>query len=92
MSTPTLPPFSEVQAMASKSSPEVRVGTGGTRRFTPRRPPRALCSAAVGLRERTDGIEANQFALHSAIATAGLGVPAESRYAVTVNLTVPVWD
>jgi outer membrane protein TolC len=39
------------------------------------------------------GIEANEFALHSRIAAQPeLGVLPNLGYAVTVNLTVPIWD
>ncbi|MFN7982957.1 MAG: TolC family protein [Vicinamibacterales bacterium] len=93
MSTPTLPPFSEVQAMASKSSPEVRVAQAAldASRLDVRLARFALLpSVSV---EADYGIEANQFALHSAIAAQPeLGVLPNLGYAVTVNLTVPVWD
>jgi outer membrane protein TolC len=90
---PALPPIDEVRAMAGRGNPDLRAAD------------EALKAAAADTQaarhafypslsvEGIYGIEANEFALHSRIAAQPeLGVLPNLGYAVTVNLTVPVWD
>ena len=91
--SPALPPFPDVNAMAGRSNPDLLAAQAALSaanqdvkiaRFG------LLPSVAI---EANYGIEANAFALHSRIAAQPeLGVLPNLGYAVTVNLTVPVWD
>jgi outer membrane protein TolC len=91
--SPALPPFPEVNAMAGRSNPDLLAAQAALSaanqdvkiaRFG------LLPSVAI---EANYGIEANEFALHSRIAAQPeLGVLPNLGYAVSVNLTVPVWD
>jgi len=89
----TLPPFGDVRAMAEKDNPDLRAAN------------QLLAAADAEVRlskgafypsvvvDAFYGIEANEFALHSApSADPDLGVLPNLGYAVTVNLTVPIWD
>jgi outer membrane protein TolC len=89
----TLPPFGDVRTMAEKDNPDLRAAN------------QLLAAADADVRlskgaflpsvvvDAVYGIEANEFALHSApAADPGLGVLPNLGYAVTVNLTVPIWD
>jgi outer membrane protein TolC len=87
------PPFEEVQSMAARQSPELRAATNALRgasldvsmarqAFMP--------SLTV---DTVYGIEANAFALHSAVAAASeLGPLPNLGYFVTASLNLPVWD
>jgi len=88
-----LPPFGDVRAMAEKDNPDLRAAN------------QLLAAADADVRlskgafypsvvvDAFYGIEANEFALHSApSADPELGVLPNLGYAVTVNLTVPIWD
>jgi outer membrane protein TolC len=90
---PPLPPFADVRTMAMRGNPDVRAAD------------EALHAAAEDVHlarnallpnisfEGVYGIEANQWALQSAIAKEPeLGVLPNLGYFITVNLTVPVWD
>jgi outer membrane protein len=90
---PLLPPFPDVRTLAERENPELRAANA------------ALAAAGEEVRlarfgfyptllvEGIYGIEANEFALHSAVAAQPeLGVLPNPGYAVTVNLSVPVWD
>jgi len=92
-SAPALPPFADVRTMAEKDNPDLRAAD------------QLLASANADVRlskgaffgnivvDAVYGIEANEFALHSApSADPELGVLPNLGYAVTVNLTVPIWD
>ena len=92
-SGPVLPPFAEVRALAEKGNPDLRAAS------------ETLNAAGADVRlakngllpsltlDAVYGIEANEFALHSVyVATPELGVLPNLGYAVTVNLTVPIWD
>jgi outer membrane protein len=92
-SGPALPPFTDVRAMAERANPDLRAAGA------------ALTAAGEEVRlarfafyptlvvDAVYGIEANEFALHSApAADPALGVLPNLGYAVTVNLTVPIWD
>jgi outer membrane protein TolC len=90
---PPLPPIEDVRTMAGRGNPDLRAAD------------EALKAAVADTQaarhafypnlsvEAIYGIEANEFALHSRIAAQPeLGVLPNLGYAVTVNLTVPVWD
>jgi outer membrane protein TolC len=90
---PALPPFAEIRTMAERGNPELRAADA------------ALTAAGEDVRlakfalfptlvvDAVYGIEANEFALHSAIAAQPeLGILPNLGYFVTVNLSVPVWD
>jgi outer membrane protein TolC len=92
-SGPALPPFADVRAMAERANPDLRAADA------------ALAAAGEEVRlaklafyptlvvDAVYGIEANEFALHSAIAAQPeLGILPNLGYFVTVNLSVPVWD
>ena len=90
---PALPPFADVQAMAGRENPDIRVATETL--AAARQDVRAARNAFFPTLsfEGVYGIEANEFALHSRIAAQPeLGVLPNLGYAVTVNLTMPVWD
>ena len=73
------PDLLAAQAALSAANQDVKIARFGL-----------LPSVAI---EANYGIEANEFALHSRIAAQPeLGVLPNLGYAVTVNLTVPVWD
>jgi len=92
-SGPVLPPFAEIQAMAGKDNPDLRAATE-----TLRAAGADVRIAKNGLLpsltiDAVYGIEANEFALHSVyVAAPELGVLPNLGYAVTLNLTVPLWD
>jgi outer membrane protein TolC len=90
---PALPPFADVRTMAEHGNPDLRAADA------------ALAAAGEDVRQArfgffptlvvdaVYGIEANEFALHSAIAAQPeLGILPNLGYFVTVNLSVPVWD
>jgi len=92
-SAPALPPFADVRAMAERGNPDLRAATELLR----------AAGADVTLAKHAFlpalavdafyGIEANEFALHSRVsADPDLGVLPNLGYAVTVSLTVPIWD
>ncbi len=88
-----LPPFSEVQAMAGRQNPDLRVANEAVHQAT-LDVTAAKAAFLPSLSLDVDyGIEANQFALNSVWAThpeAG-HVPALG-YFLTANMTFPVWD
>jgi outer membrane protein TolC len=90
---PALPPFGDVQTMAERNNPDLRVAGEALRAAGQdvRLAKNAfLPSVAV---DAVYGIEANQFALHARVAAnPEFGVLPTLGYFVTVNLTVPVWD
>jgi outer membrane protein TolC len=90
---PALPPFADVRAMAEKGNPDLRAADQSL----------AAANADVTLSksaffgniviDAVYGIEANEFALHSApVAEPQDGPLPNLGYAVFVNLTVPIWD
>jgi outer membrane protein len=88
-----LPPFAEIQTMASRGNPDIRVATESLRAAN------LDVLAAKGaflpsLSIETDyGMEANDFALHAvAKAHPDLGYLPTLGYFITANLTIPVWD
>jgi len=92
-SAAALPAFPEIQSMAAKGNPDLRVAMESLRAAD------LDVSAAKGsflpaLSIETDyGIEANDFALHSVVkAYPQLGPLPTLGYFLTANLTIPVWD
>ena len=92
-SAPVLPPFADVRTMDEHENPDLRAAG------------ELLRAAAEDLRlsrsallpsltiEADYGIEANEFALHSRVAAdPELGVLPNLGYAVSVNLSVSLWD
>jgi len=88
-----LPAFAEVRALAAKGNPELRAAEAALDASRQNvRLARFAMFPSVSV-EADYGIEANKFALHSQIAAQPeLGVLPNLGYALTVNLTVPVWD
>ncbi len=92
-SAPALPPFADARAMAERGNPDLRAAD------------ELLRAAGEDVRlargaffpnlviDAVYGIEANAFALNSIpVADPALGVLPNLGYAVTANLTVPLWD
>jgi len=90
---PALPPFNDVRTMAERNNPDLRAAS------------ELLRAAGEDIRlaksafypnifvEAVYGIEANAFALHSEpAADRALGNLPNLGYAITANLTVPLWD
>jgi len=88
-----LPPFPEVQAMAEKQNPDLRVAT------------LAISAAGLDVKNARNaflpsvsidadyGIEANAFALHSTAAVdPGAGILPNLGFFITGTLNVPIWD
>ncbi len=92
-SAPALPPFPEVQAMAEKQNPDIRVAME-TVRESELDVKLAKTAFLPTLTLDTDyGIEANCFALRCARAAfPEIGVVPNLGYFLTAALTVPVWD
>jgi outer membrane protein TolC len=92
-SAPALPPFPEIQEMAEKQNPDLRVALE-TAREADLDVKSAKTAFLPTLTLETDyGIEANCFALHCARAAfPEVGVLPNLGYFLTAALTVPVWD
>src|SRR5579883_2573188 len=80
-----LPPFSEIQSLAGKNSPDIRVAQATVQQQT-----HALSSAKAGFLPTLSfdyffGINANQFAIHNHEGNNLLGSAAQAQ------LTIPVW-
>ncbi len=90
---PPLPVFSEVNALAGRANPQLRAAQASLDAASQdERAARFALLPSLSL-EADYGIEANAFALHSRIAAQPeLGVLPNLGYAVTANLTIPVWD
>jgi outer membrane protein TolC len=92
-SAPALPPFNDVRMMAERNNPDLRAASEllraageDTRLAKTAFYPNVFVEAVYG-------IEANAFALHSeAAADRKLGDLPNLGYAITANLTVPLWD
>jgi outer membrane protein TolC len=92
-SSAALPPFTEVQSMAAKENPTLRVALESARQADVE----AFAAKAAFLPTLTldvdYGIEANSFALRSPIAAdRALGPLPNLGYFVTAGFNVPVWD
>ena len=92
-STPALPPFTEVQEMAEKENPDLRVAIE-TAREADLDVKLAKNAFLPTLTIDTDyGIEANCFALHcTRAAFPEVGILPNLGYFLTAVLNVPVWD
>ena len=93
LAAPAVPPFTDVRMMAERGNPDLRLAVETLRAAGQDvRTAKNALLPTVAL-ELVYGIEANEFALHSRIAAQPeLGVLPNLGYAVTVNLTVPIWD
>jgi outer membrane protein len=90
---PALPPFPEVRAMAERGNPDLRAASEALRAADQDVHLARNAFFPNVIFDGVYGIEANEFALHSAIAAQPeLGILPNLGYFVTVNLTVPVWD
>jgi len=90
---PALPPFADIRTMAGRGNPDVRAADEALRAagHDVRAAKNALYPTVAV--DAVYGIEANEFALNSAIAAQPeLGVLPNLGYFITVNLNVPVWD
>ena len=95
-SAPPLPPFPEIQEMAEKQNPDIRIALE-TAREAELDVKLAKSAFLPTLTVDTDyGIEANCFALHCTRASVqkdpGVGIVPNLGYFLTAALTVPVWD
>jgi outer membrane protein TolC len=93
LAAPAVPPFTDVRMMAERGNPDIRLAVETLRAAGQDvRGARNALLPTVAV-ELVYGIEANEFALHSRIAAnPELGVLPNLGYAITVNLTVPIWD
>ena len=90
---PALPPFDDVRAMAGKGNPDLRAADQSMRAAAEEVRVAHHAFYPTLLIDAVYGIEANEFALHSAIAAQPeLGILPNLGYFITANLTVPVWD
>jgi len=92
-SAPVLPPFADVRTMAGRSNPDVRAADEALRAagHDVQAAKNAFLPSIVV--DAVYGIEANEFALHSAVAAQPeLGVLPNLGYFLTLNLNIPVWD
>jgi outer membrane protein TolC len=90
---PALPPFADIRTMAGRGNPDVRAADEALRAagHDVRAAKNALYPTLAV--DAVYGIEANEFALNSAVAAQPeLGVLPNLGYFITVNLNVPVWD
>jgi outer membrane protein TolC len=89
----SLPPFPEIQSMAGKENPELRVALENLRQTTlDVRGARNALFPSLAL-DLTYGIEANCFALRCTVAAAPqFGVLPNPGYYIVGNLTIPVFD
>jgi len=90
---PALPPFADVRSMAEHENPELRAA-GDLLRAAAEDVRLSRSALLPSLSVEADwGIEANEFALHSRVsADPELGVLPNLGYAVSINLSVPLWD
>jgi outer membrane protein TolC len=90
---PVLPPFDDVRTIVGRNNPDVEAANEALRAAG--QDVRAAKNAflpTIAI-DAVYGIEANEFALHSAVAAQPeFGVLPNLGYFLTVNLTVPVWD
>jgi outer membrane protein TolC len=91
--SPALPPLGEVQTLAERENPGLRVAMAtlrGANLDTSMARQAYLPTLSVDF---VEGIEANAFALHSTVAAdEKLGPLPNLGYFVTLSLNIPVWD
>jgi len=92
-SAPTLPVFDDVQKLAEHENPEIRAALQAVRQASlDTRAARNARLPSLSL-DLNYGIEANAFALHSTVAALPeAGKLPNLGYAVTANLTIPIFD
>jgi outer membrane protein TolC len=92
-SAQALPPFPDIQTMAARQNPEIRVAQEALRQATyDVRSARNAFLPALAI-EANYGIEANAFALHSTVAAAPeVGPLPNPGFFLVGNLTVPIFD
>ena len=92
-SSPPLPAFADLSAKAGLNNPDLRAAQEAlTAANQDIRAARSAFFPSLAI-DAVYGIEANEFALHSRIAAQPeLGVLPNLGYALTANLTVPIWD
>jgi len=90
---PLLPPFADARAMAARGNPDLRAAEESLRAAENDVNVSKNAFYPNLIIDAVYGIEANEFALHSVIAAQPeLGVLPNLGYAVTANLSVPIWD
>ena len=91
-SAQALPPFPEIQTMAARQNPEIRVAQEALRQATyDVRSARNAFLPALAI-DANYGIEANAFALHSTVAAAPeVGPLPNLGFFIVGNLTVPIF-
>jgi outer membrane protein TolC len=90
---PALPPFAEVQQLAEKQNPDMRVAMETAREAElDVKLAKAAFLPTITV-EADNGIEANCFALHCTRSSIKeVGVVPNLGYFLTASLTIPVWD
>ena len=92
-SAQTLPPFADLQAMAERENPDLRVAMESLRAATVDVSAARAAFLPTVTVDTDYGIEANCFALHcTRAAFPEVGVVPNLGYFVTAHLSVPVWD
>jgi outer membrane protein len=92
-SAPALPPFADIQTLAAKENPDLRVALESARQADLDVTAAKTAFWPTLVVDLDYGIEANAFALHSrAAAFPDAGVLPNLGYFVTASLNVPVWD
>jgi outer membrane protein TolC len=90
---PALPPFPDVRTMAGRENPDLRAANEALLAATADVHTARYAFYPKLVLDVVYGIEANEFALHSRIASLPeLGVLPNLGYFVTAALNVPVWD
>ena len=90
---PALPPFDDVRGMAARANPDLRAADQSLRAAVEEVRVAHNAFYPTLTIDAVYGIEANEFALHSAIAAQPeLGILPNLGYFVTANLNVPIWD
>jgi len=90
---PALPAFADARSMASKNNPELRAAEELLRAAGEDVKSAQNAFYPSFIVDAVYGIEANEFALRSAIAAQPeLGILPNPGYFITLNLSVPVWD
>jgi len=90
---PALPPFDDVRGMAARSNADLLAADQSLRAAAEEVRAARNAFYPTLVVDAVYGIEANEFALHSAIsAEPQYGILPNLGYFITANLTVPIWD
>jgi len=90
---PSLPPFSDVQAMAARANPDLRVAVEAVRESNLSVSAARFAMLPSVTTDLDYGIEANAFALRSRVsADPAKGSLPNLGYFATITLNLPVWD